>query len=81
MKTVTGKICFITNLTGINGDMDGSIHKGFTIGKGKRLYWLIRWHQSGNCTVYRAKNEPEEGEALIPRWISGDQIITIHFKD
>lgn len=75
-KKVICKICHITDNTGINSDMNEDIHEGFTIGKGKVMYWLIIWHQSGHCTVYRKDNQ----DGLIRRWISGDQEISIHFK-
>lgn len=74
MKTVTCKICYICDNTGLNGDMDSDIHKGFTIGKGKQLYWYMTWHSSGHVTVYTAD------EPIRKRWISGDTIITIHWK-
>jgi hypothetical protein len=72
-KKTTGKICFIGDLTGTNADLDDDIHEGFTIGKGKTLYWMMIWHKSGHVTVYSKDN-------ATPRWISGDTIITIHFK-
>lgn len=75
-KMRTGKICYITDLTGTNSDLDSDIHKGFTIGKGKTLYWYMVWHGSGNVTVYRQA----DGEGLVKRYLSGDQEITIHFK-
>lgn len=75
-KKRTGKICYISTLTGINSDMDSDIHKGFTVGKGKTLYWYMVWHNSGNVTVYRQN----DGEGLVKRYLSGDQEITIHFK-
>jgi hypothetical protein len=74
-KTTTGKICFISSkLTLTNCDLDSDIHKGFTIGKGKKLYWYLIWHPSGNVTVY-----PADGK-MYGRWISGDTEITVHFK-
>lgn len=74
-KKITCKICYLTSKSG-TGDMDANIHSGFTIGKGKTLYWLIRWHKSGHCTVYKK----DESKGLIKRHLSGDSIITIHFK-
>jgi hypothetical protein len=73
-KKVTCKICYLSDHTGAwcPSDLDYDTHKGFTIGKGKKLYWLITWHSSGNCTVYDLENRK--------RWLSGDQEITIHFK-
>lgn len=56
-----------------NRDLDKSIHKGFTIGKGKALYWCMTWHNSGHVTVYNANGK------TTGRYISGDSIITIHF--
>ena len=57
-----------------NQDLQFGVHKGFTIGKGKTLYWMMIWHSTGNVTVYSADGER-------PRWISGDTEITIHFED
>ena len=51
-KKVTGKICFIGDLTYTNRDLQPDIHLGFTIGKGKVFYWMMIWHKSGNVTVY-----------------------------
>ncbi len=76
-KKNTGKICFIGDLTGTNSDLDGEIHHGFTIGKGKTMYWYMIWHsKSGNVTVYGDK----DGGGMRRRYLSGDQEITIHFK-
>jgi hypothetical protein len=72
-KKVTGKICFITNLTLTNCDLDSDIHKGFTIGKGKTMYWMMIWHSSGNVTAYSI-------DTLGKRYLSGDAEITVHFK-
>ncbi len=79
---VTCKICFYNDYTGyvdINNathypaDLDADIHKGFTIGKGKTLYFMMIWHSSsGHVTVYNDK-------ASYGRWISGDTEITIHW--
>jgi hypothetical protein len=77
-KTVTCRICDLTDNTGYDcpSDMDSDVHKGFTIGKGKRLYWMMIWHNSGHVTVFTA----DGGENMKRRWISGDTIITIHWK-
>ncbi len=77
-KTVC-KISHITDNTGLGdpSDMDDYVHLGFTIGKGKTLYWMIVWHSSGHCTVYRYD---DEGDGLVKKWISGDTEITIHWK-
>jgi len=75
-KKVTGKICFISDLTLTNCDLDSEIHLGFTIGTGKTLYWYITWTQNGHAFVYRQG----DGEGLFRRWVSGDQEITVHFK-
>lgn len=66
------KICYHQDYIG-NKDLEFGVHKGFTIGNGKTLYWMMIWHSSGNVTVYTAKGER-------PRWISGDTEITIHFQ-
>ena len=76
-KIATGKICHITDLTGINADLDYDIHNGFTIGKGKKLYWMMIWHKSGHVTVFRAE---DSGKPDYGRWIDGDTEITVHFK-
>ena len=72
-KKTTGKICFIGDLTLTNRDLDSDIHKGFTIGKGKTLYWMMIWHGSGNVSVYSI-------ETTGKRYLSGDTEITVHFK-
>ena len=73
-KKMIGKVCYLSsNLTLTNADLDYDFHEGFTIGKGKTLYWMLIWHKSGHCTVYSKKN-------VSPRYISGDSIITVHFK-
>jgi len=77
MKKVTCPICRICDNTDLDGDMDAGIHKGFTIGKGKKLYWYITWTQNGNAFVYSME---EDKEFPARRWVSGDQLITIHFK-
>jgi hypothetical protein len=74
-KKITGKICFIGDLTLTNGDLDSNIHEGFTIGNGKQLYWEMIWHSSGHVTVYSQNKSTRYG-----RYISGDTEITIHFK-
>ncbi len=56
-------------------DLDGRIHKGFTIGNGKVLYFMYIWHKSGNATVY-----PINGNSINGRYVRGDVPITIHFK-
>lgn len=76
-KKRTGKICFISDLTGTNDDLDYHIHEGFTIGRGKTMYWMMIWHGSGNVTVY---NLHSDTIYLKRRWISGDTEITVHFK-
>lgn len=74
-KKVTGKIGFIGDLTLTNCDLDPAIHKGFTIGKGKTMYFMMIWHPSCHVTVYSNDGKPMRG-----RWISGDTEITVHFK-
>lgn len=74
-KKVTGKICFIGNLTLTNADLDSDIHKGFTVGKGKQMYFMMIWHSWGNVTVYTCDDKP-----MRKRWLRGDTEITVHFK-
>jgi hypothetical protein len=86
MKPDSGKvtipICYMGDYTGCNiadtfypADLTCGIHKGITIGNGKTLYWMMVWHgKSGNVTVYNNK-------ASYGRYISGDQLITIHWLD
>ena len=77
-KKVTGRICFISSdLTLTNADLDSEIHKGFTIGKGKTMYWMMIWHKSGHVTVFSIR---EDNTQPRRRWISGDTEITVHFK-
>ncbi len=80
--TIICPICFMGDFTGYvdpnNGlkypsDLDANIHKGFTIGKGRTLYWMMIWHKSGHVTVVNA-------EATYKRWLPGDTEITIHWK-
>lgn len=86
LKPPTGKvnclICHIGDFTGYvdiknkrnyPSDMDADIHKGFTIGKGRTLYFMMIWHKSGHVTVFNKK-------ASYGRWIAGDTEITIHWK-
>lgn len=73
-KKMVGLVCFLSSqLTLTNADLDADFHEGFTIGKGKTLYWMILWHKSGHCTVYSR-------DKASPRYISGDSTITVHFK-
>ena len=73
-KKITGKICFIGDLTLTNRDLDSNIHKGFTIGKGKQLYWEMIWHSSGHVTVFSTNPKTKYG-----RYIDGGREITVHF--
>lgn len=59
------------------GELDDSVHKGFTVGKrGKVLYWYFIWHgnTTGNASIYTAELPMKRS------YIKGDQIINIHFK-
>lgn len=74
-KTVC-KICELGDHTGTYypTDLNSDFHKGFTIGKGKILYWMMIWHgRSGHVTVISKENP------FSKRWIKGDTLITIHF--
>lgn len=60
----------------IGGDLEDGKHLGFTIGKGKKMYWYFIWHSaSGNATVYTADIPMDK------RYIKNEQLITVHFKD
>lgn len=73
-KPLTCKINFHQDYIG-NRDLDSNIHKGFTVGRGKTLYWEMIWHaSSGNVTVYSI-------ESNSWRYLQGDTEITIHFKE
>lgn len=73
-KVIKCPICRYQSYT-YNRDLDSDIHKGFTIGRGKVMYWCMIWHaSSGNVTVYPIS------ESSAPRYISGDTEITIHLK-
>jgi len=72
-KKRTGRICDIVSLTAVNGDLDSDIHEGFTVGKGKTMYWTMVWHSWGNVTVYAINGDGR-------RWLPGDTEITVHFK-
>jgi len=77
-KTTTGKICLIGDLTLTNRDLEEEIHKGFTIGKGKKLYWMMIFHSTGyGVSVYSI--EPKNAQPKR-RWINCDTEITVHFK-
>lgn len=56
-------------------DLDCDWAYGFTVGRGKIMYWYFIWHSSGNATVYTPEIPARK------RFISGDQMITIHFKE
>lgn len=71
-KTVTCGINVYQDFT-YNRDLNPNIHKGFTIGKGKTLYFSMIWHKSGHVTVY-----PINGNR--GRYIDGGSEITIHWK-
>jgi hypothetical protein len=58
-----------------NRDLDSSIHKGFTYGRGKVMYFMMIWHGSGHVTIHPVDDNKS------PRWINGDSTITIHFRD
>lgn len=78
MKTITCKACELTEHLkdefGHPEDLDSSIHKGFTIGNGKKMYWYFIWHPSGNATVFDTEYP------MNKRYIKGEQEITVHFK-
>ncbi len=75
-KKVTCQICHMGDFTGTYypSDLDDNYHHGFTIGKGKKLYWLMIWHPSGHVTVI-PRYPPH-----YRRWMDGGTQITIHFK-
>lgn len=76
-KTVTCQINFHQDYLETD-DLDSTVHEGFTIGKGKTMYWYIIWHRTGHCTV--ARNANDGTLRLIKRYIPGDSEITIHWK-
>lgn len=75
METVTCKACMMHDYTG-NKDLDPNVHSGFTVGKGKKLYWYFIWHTTGNATVYAIEGN---GKPMKKRFIRGNQIIHVHF--
>lgn len=76
-KKVTCTINFMHDHLEGGEDLNDGIHKGFTIGKGKTLYWYIVWNKYGNCIVAR----PLKGTINVARrYIKGDTEITIHWK-
>lgn len=77
MKTVTCKLCELWDNTGNGSDMDPRIHDGFSVGKGKKLYWYIVWSKTGMATVY-ADGRPSG--KFTRRTLHPDTEITIHFK-
>jgi hypothetical protein len=76
-KNVTCKLCDIADNTGFDepSDLDPEIHEGFTVGKGKTMYWYYVWSGRGNAYIYRL-----DGSELVRRWVPGDVEVTIHFK-
>lgn len=76
-KKATGKLHDICILNGTDSDMDSDIHKGFTVGKGKVMYWYIIFHEKGyGASIYHH----EDGKPLVRRWVPSDTEITVHFK-
>lgn len=62
----------------IEGDLDDSIHEGFTVGKrGKVMYWYFIWHgnSTGNASIYTSDYPMRRS------YIKGDQLIIVHFKN
>lgn len=52
--------------------------KGFSIGRGKKLYWYITpYPRSG---FYRCVPLEPDGELGWPRWCSPYQKVTVHYK-
>lgn len=51
--------------------------KGFTIGRGKQLYWFIT--PSSNTGKYRCHPQYDNGEIGYGRWIYPETKITIHY--
>lgn len=75
-KPITCPLNFHQDYIG-NRDLDWYLHKGFTIGRGKQMYWMIIWHpSSGNATVFTNDDKP-----IRRRYVRGDIEITIHFLD
>lgn len=73
--TVDCELCELTECLG-GRDLDDRVHRGFTLGsRGRRLYWYICWHPSGNATVYGV-----EGTSLSGRWVKGYQPVRVFFK-
>lgn len=75
MEVIKCRLCELCDQVD-TGDLDPRVHEGFTIGKGKRMYWYIVWRPSGNATVYALN---EGSTHLSARYVSGDAEITIHF--
>lgn len=76
-KKTTGQIRFISELTGTNTDLDEFVHKGFTIGKGKKMYWMMIFHSTGyGVSVFSLEQTRIQSKR---RWITGDTEITVHF--
>lgn len=72
-KKIICKLCDLQSNIG-NCDLDSHQHKGFTVGKGKVMYWYIVWHPSCNASIYTSERE------IRRRYVRGDIEITIHFK-
>lgn len=88
-KKWTGPICYYSAFTGygytnsrgkdvkIPSDLDDEVHNGFTIGRGKVMYWMMLWHKSGHVSVFSIGRTNDE---IKRRWLDGSTEITIHFK-
>lgn len=72
-RTVKCTLNFLQDHTD-HQDLNSDVHKGFTIGNGKTLYFMYVWHKSGNATVYSING------SIYGRHVRGDIPIIIHFK-
>lgn len=71
-NVITCQLCHHQDYIG-NADLVPEKHLGFTVGRGKVMYFLMIWHSSGNVTVF-----PVDDKKHYPRFLTGLETIHIH---
>lgn len=59
--------------------LDPSKHKGFTIGKGRKIYWYITTVE--HLGKYRVFPVDKNGQLGYSRYLTGDSLVNIIFKE
>jgi len=57
---------------------DKRVHHGFTIGRGKKIYWYITPYSSRG--VYRCLPIEKDGSIGWPRFINPKEIVHVKYK-